>query len=125
MGKPDGCWGVGVTGGRTTLVEHWTSGSTWTAVPSPSPGAGLNFLTGIDGISPTDAWAVGTDSNADGSSEQSLILHWDGTAWTPVATPSAGGTDFLSSVAANASAGTWAVGFSGPTPTQTLAFPVR
>ena len=65
-------WVAGVEGDRHTLIEHWTGGSTWTVVPSPSPGAGFNFLTSINGISPTDIWAVGTDSNADGSATQGL-----------------------------------------------------
>jgi hypothetical protein len=45
-------WVVGGTGGRTTLIEHWTGGSTRTVVPSPNPGEGLNFLTSASGISP-------------------------------------------------------------------------
>ena len=84
-------WAVGGTGGRTTLVEHWTGGSTWTVVPSPSPGDGLNFLTSVSGISSTDIWAVGTDSNADGTVEKSLILHWNGISWQQVPGPSASG----------------------------------
>ncbi|HET9968705.1 MAG TPA: hypothetical protein VFQ68_10740 [Streptosporangiaceae bacterium] len=37
----------------------------WTVVPSPNPGTGSNFLTSINGISPTDIGAVGADSNAE------------------------------------------------------------
>src|SRR6478609_7057872 len=77
-------WVAGATGDRHTLIEPWT------VVPSPSPGAGFNSLTSINGISPNDMWAVGTDSNADGSAEQSLILHWNGTRWLQTPSPSPG-----------------------------------
>ena len=83
-------WVVGGTGTGTTLIEHWTGGSTWTVVPSPSPGAGRNGLTSVSGISPTDIWAVGSASNADGTMEKSLIVHLDGTSWTQVPSPSPG-----------------------------------
>ena len=36
-------WAVGrsiVSGRNTSLIEHWTGGSSWTAVPSPSPSPG-------------------------------------------------------------------------------------
>jgi hypothetical protein len=103
-------WVVGGTGGRTTLIEHWTGGSTWTVVPSPSPGEGLNFLTSVSGISPTDIWAVGTDSNADGTMEKSLILHYDGKSWTQVPSPSPATFNELTGVRAISANDAWAVG---------------
>jgi hypothetical protein len=103
-------WAVGGTGGRTTLIEHWTGGSTWTVVPSPSPGEGLNFLTSVSGISATDIWAVGTDSNADGTVEKSLILHWNGTRWTQSPSPSPGTFNQLTGVHEISANDAWAVG---------------
>ncbi|HEY4388878.1 MAG TPA: hypothetical protein VGN34_30885, partial [Ktedonobacteraceae bacterium] len=45
-----------------TLIEHW-NGSTWSVVPSPSPGSSpassFNFLNGIEALSPHNIWAVG------------------------------------------------------------------
>ena len=52
---------------------------------------------GIVATSPTDAWAVGR-----------VMLHWDGTSWTQVATPPADGD--LWAVAATGSDNVWAVG---------------
>jgi hypothetical protein len=104
-----------------TLIEHWTGGSTWTVVPSPSPGAGHNFLTGINGISPNDIWAVGTDSNADGSAEQGLILHWNGISWLQTPSPNPGTFTQLTAVHEISARDAWAVGFfANGTADQTL-----
>jgi hypothetical protein len=102
-------WVVGGTGTGTTLIEHWTGGSTWTVVPSPNPGA-RNGLTSVSGISPTDIWAVGTASNADGTMEKSLIVHFDGTSWAQVPSPSPGTFNQLTSVHEISSTDAWAVG---------------
>ncbi|HEX5302905.1 MAG TPA: hypothetical protein VFW50_38520, partial [Streptosporangiaceae bacterium] len=113
-------WVAGGSGGGT-LIEHWTGGSTWTVVPSPNPGAGSNSLNSINGVSPTDIWAVGTDSNADGSAEQGLILHWDGTSWTQTPSPSPGRFVQLNAVHAISASDAWAVGtFSDGSAFQTL-----
>lgn len=113
-------WVAGGSGGGT-LIEHWTGGSTWTVVPSPNPGAGSNSLTSINGISPNDLWAVGTDSNADGSVEQGLILHWNGTSWTQTPSPNPGEFVQLTAVHAISANDAWAVGtFSDGSAFQTL-----
>jgi hypothetical protein len=103
-------WVAGVTGDRHTLIEHWTGGSTWTVVPSPSPGAGFNDLTAIHGISATDIWAVGTASNADGSAENGLILHWNGTRWLQTPSPNPGTFTQLTGVHEISARDAWAVG---------------
>jgi len=116
-------WAVGEAGNGTTLIEHWTGGSTWTVVPSPSPGELFNFLSSVRGISPTDMWAVGFDANADGSVEKSLILHWDGKSWTQTPSPSPGTFTQLTGVRAISATDAWAVGTVGNgigTATQTL-----
>lgn len=54
-----------------------------------------------------------------------LALRWDGTAWTQAPSIQLGGPDsgdFLNGVSAISASEAWAVGFFGPTPTQTLAF---
>jgi len=113
-------WAVGGTGTGATLIEHWTGGSTWTVVPSPSPGAG-NGLTSVSGISPTDIWAVGTASNAGGTLEKSLILHWNGTRWTQSPSPSPGTFNQLTGVREISANDAWAVGtVSSGTGFQTL-----
>ncbi len=59
-----------------------------------------------------DAWAVGDYSTADGT--QTLILHWDGTAWTQVPSANAGGDERLDGVAATSAGNAWAVGTVTP-----------
>ena len=62
-------------------------------------------------ISASNAWAVG--NTLVGGVDQTLILHWDGSTWAPVPSPSPGGTSMdsdLSAVAATSAGNAWAVG---------------
>jgi hypothetical protein len=62
-------------------------------------------LSGVDGSSPTDVWAVG------GAGREPLIEHWDGTRWKRVATASGtNAPEFLDDVAAISPDDAWAVG---------------
>jgi plastocyanin len=82
-------WAVGSSpdgdGRSHTLVLHW-DGSGWTVVPSPSPAAYANDLSGVSAASATDIWAVGSQSIYGAGDAQSLALHWDGKTWAVVAT---------------------------------------
>jgi len=95
-----------------TLTVHWY-GSAWKLVPSPDPsGPALDQeLTGVAGSSAQDAWAVGFYYN--GSFDKSMILHWNGTSWKQVTSPSPGsqGT-FLEGVRTTSASNAWAVGSS-------------
>lgn len=123
----DNAWAVGdyFNGVITqTLTEHW-NGRTWQRVPSPNPGgsARINTLTGAAAISSSDAWAVGFYSN--GTADQTLIEHWNGSGWKQVRVPDLGqppaGSEFRA-ISASSAANAWAVGsyFNG-TANQTLA----
>src|SRR5215472_13810096 len=93
-----------------TLIEHW-NGTAWTQVPSPNPvgGSNHNFLTAVAATSATNAWAVGDYTQ--GRSAQTLILHWNGTAWTRVPSPNTHSfTSGLRGVAAISPTSAWAVG---------------
>jgi len=106
-------WAVGgyVTGSQSpTLILHW-DGTTWTQVPSPSPGGFLNELNGVHATSASDAWVVGISENNSGG-PQTLIEHWDGTAWTQVPGPSPEGS-FLAGVTATSARTAFAVGSAG------------
>jgi hypothetical protein len=99
-------WAVGESGSHL-LIVHW-NGSAWTRVASPSPPPDANAVGGygLQGVAATsthNAWAVGTTGS------HTLILRWNGTAWTQVASPSGS----LSSVAATSTTNAWAVGSSG------------
>jgi hypothetical protein len=111
-------WAVGSYGtfGPQTLALHW-NGASWTQVSTPNPGypSASDTLAAVSAVSATDAWAVGSYGNAD-FSEQTMVLNWDGTAWTLISSPSPGGTGGLGhgtellGVSATSRSSAWAVG---------------
>ncbi len=120
-------WAVGgyVSGTAfKTLILRW-NGAAWKEVASQNPGGSShdNVLAAVAATSSGNAWAVGAYSN--GTADQTLILHWNGTAWKKVASPDPGGsTQFndLAGVAATSARNAWAVGvYSNGTAIQTLA----
>lgn len=107
-------WAVGQECGTVCLgiILHW-DGTAWSQVPSPNPSPSYNDIIGVTAVSPTDAWAVGQYCVSACSSRifRSLILHWNGTAWSRVASPNPGPSDnIINGVAAASSADVWAVG---------------
>jgi len=94
-----------------TLIEHW-DGAAWSIVPSPNEYKRLNVLNGVTAISPSNAWAVGNATSSQAPDQTTLILHWDGTSWSTVPSPSpgTGGHNELSAVAAYSANDIWAVG---------------
>src|SRR4029077_13216462 len=93
------------------LVEHF-DGRRWRVVPTPVlPGAlGNGSFLGVAAISPADAWAVGLRSGKRPGAFITLAEHWDGTAWSIVASPNGANGGDLRSVAAAPGARPWAVG---------------
>src|SRR5438094_688788 len=79
-----------------TLVLHG-AGAHWRPVASPSPGGtGPNSFSGLAAVSAgsaSDAWAVGSYQDPSTYASLSLTLHWNGTAWNTISSPSPGGTD--------------------------------
>ncbi|HEY4257767.1 MAG TPA: hypothetical protein VGM66_11185 [Candidatus Udaeobacter sp.] len=109
-------WAAGesTTGGEEhNLIEH-RDGTAWSVIPSPPfPNTNVDFMQSISAISATDIWAVGafTIPNPEGSPLQTATLHWDGTNWTIVPSPSASTNfDVLNGVAAISSDDVSAVG---------------
>jgi hypothetical protein len=84
-------WAVGEASGKT-LTEHW-DGRSWQVIASPSKGTVNrvpNVLTSVVALAPDDVWAVGfADTEIDVS--KTLTLHWNGTSWSIVPSPSPGG----------------------------------
>jgi hypothetical protein len=106
-------WAVGSydAGSMTkTLVLRW-NGTAWTKVPSPNPGGAThtNQLSGVAATSASNAWAVGSYYYGD-SDWVTVILRWNGTAWTKVPSPNPGGFAGLIGVAATSASNAWAVG---------------
>jgi Bacterial Ig-like domain (group 3) len=112
-------WAVGsyndtTTGASKTLILHW-NGTAWRQVKSPNPGPVFSELHGVSAVSGSDAWAVGDYWNRTGTAYDSLILHWNGTAWTQVNSPNpspAGpfSSNYLLGVSARSGSDAWAVG---------------
>src|SRR6266700_3094663 len=109
-------WAVGTSentlGNDQTLILHW-DGTVWSIVASPTTGMVEGNLLGVAAVATNDEWAVGSFRNA-GGAFQTLTLHWDGTAWSIVPSPSPDGAfNDLFSVAAFSTSDVWAVGDSG------------
>jgi hypothetical protein len=69
---------------QSTLTESW-DGNSWTIVPSPSPGRGLNSLEGVSCTSSSSCTAVGYYDDGPGTTTQTLIQVWNGTNWSVAA----------------------------------------
>ncbi|HLH62087.1 MAG TPA: hypothetical protein VKV20_10425 [Ktedonobacteraceae bacterium] len=93
-----------------TLTEHW-NGTSWSVVSSPNAGSSDNFLLSVATVSTSDVWAVGNYLNSNGI-PQTLIEHWNGTAWNIVSSPNVGASDnLLFGLTAISSNDVWAVGY--------------
>jgi hypothetical protein len=115
--SPADAWAVGNYGNATctsstNVILHW-NGTAWSQVASPNPGAACNYLNGVTAISPTDAWAVGQSCAVAINTCSTLILHWNGTAWSKVASPSPGPGGYypLTAVTADSPTDAWATGY--------------
>ena len=112
--SPSDVWVVGSTalqgGGPEPLAEHWDGGS-WSIAPVPVPAAagalGGAQLDAVAAVSSGDVWAVGqvgvsswstSDGGQQWSSADTLIEHWEGTAWSVVPSPDAASRDGVSPV---------------------------
>jgi hypothetical protein len=107
-------WAVGrdltSTIGRA-LILHW-DGKAWTQIPSPNPSGSDNQLFSVHMTSATDGWAVGLAANSAGA-DLTFVLHWDGTAWTQIPSPTAGlrnGGGPLTGVSSLTGSDAWASG---------------
>jgi hypothetical protein len=92
------CWAVGFyqksSGPLLGEMLHW-NGEKWNAIAVPQPAgtakSSQNQLTDVTCIAARSCWAAGFFGKA-GSSILNLVLHWNGTKWTRVRVPEAGGT---------------------------------
>jgi len=65
-----------------TLILHW-NGNAWSQVASPKVLAGTaGQLSAITVVSATDAWAVGVTGSVGSGKDHTLLLHWNGKAWS-------------------------------------------
>ncbi len=83
-------WAVGVAVDSSApghpLIEHW-DGHSWSKIADgevPYQSVAGASLAAVSADSPNDVWAVG---EIDSGPSETLVEHWDGTAWHFVATP--------------------------------------
>ena len=124
----DDVWAVGGSDwfGSQPMIMHW-DGKTWTRMNAPVFTAG-GLLSSVTATSPHDAWAVGQIGNGAGdginAADRTLVLHWDGTSWTQVPSPTPAPGGGLASVSAVSPTDAWAIGWHGagaPGTSRTLA----
>ena len=109
---------VGAVVGALSLAATAFAATGWTVVSVPPSDPGTNaVLNGGSALSSTDAWTVGTQFGVAGSTPPPPIsYHWNGAAWSRVATPTvpnARGAG-LDAVSASSASDAWAVGFQQP-----------
>jgi hypothetical protein len=97
-----------------TVAEHF-DGTHWNLMTTVNPNTS-NFLDRPAAISSTDVWAVGHQYDTNYIA-QTLIEHWNGTAWSVVAAPPTGSE--LRTAAAVSSSDVWAIGTTGAGKTLT------
>jgi hypothetical protein len=114
--SPTHVWAVGeyeddATGAFKTLILRW-DGAEWSQVKSPNPSLKSNGLQDVDASSASNAWAVGYSKDDETRNRYpTLIVHWNGTRWTKVNSPSPYSQDEqLLDVATRSATDAWAVG---------------
>jgi hypothetical protein len=112
-------WAVGCTAlcflssaSPHTVLLRW-NGSVWKQTPSPGP-AKIGALNGVAATSASNAWAVGCAGHCFGpmAATSTMIVHWNGTVWKYVSSPSPSGNSVLTAVAATSTQNAWAVGYT-------------
>ena len=115
-------WAVGVaTHGDTAseanaapLIEHLT-GSGWKVISTPSVPDGAGELDAVTAVDAHNVWAVGSYVGPNRGALQTLIEHWDGSAWSIVSSPNpdVSNDNSLHAVVAINSHDVWAGGLVG------------
>src|SRR2546423_12176158 len=89
-------WAVGSIcgpGTARTLTVHW-NGSQLAVIPSPNESnLDASELLAVSALSSNDVWAVGDYKVDFQYIWETLVEHWDGTAWTIMSTPNPAGAD--------------------------------
>jgi hypothetical protein len=93
-------------GGPQVPVSLRLAGPAWKKVPVKAPSNAV--LSAVSFAPGGTAWAAGSTGLS------TLILRWNGTAWTRVASPSPGSNDTLDGLGFSSASYGWAVGTSGP-----------
>jgi hypothetical protein len=116
---------VGGNGARGLGIEHW-NGHQWRATALPKLGLTGNDLSfanvqGFADIGPRDVWAdISTLNNSGTNPPGTILLHWNGKAWSRVKFPYIGSA--TASVGYDGHGGIWLVTWNGTGAHLTLWF---
>jgi len=103
------------------LAMHW-NGASWTMFPVPAPNRDCP-LSDVVAIASNDVWAVGMAFDFSiPSHSKAITMHWDGSVWRIIPSPTTGpfDADGLAAVTAISSNDIWAIGNSVDRRQQTL-----
>ena len=106
--------GAGEDAGSQIFAERW-NGTQWQQVPTTNIVRQDERLLGVSASGPDDAWAVGNTNSIGAASHDTLAAHWNGTAWSIVASPA--GLISADRISAASATDIWA----GQAPQQTIA----
>jgi hypothetical protein len=109
-------WAVGYIqvgfSAQQPLAVHW-DGSSWSLVTTPSTSPANNdILWSVTALSPGDVWAAGYSVDRVSGNYNTLIEHWNGSAWSIVPSPNPSGSiyNFLWGIAAASPNDIWVMG---------------
>jgi hypothetical protein len=108
-------WAGGIAGGHA-LMLHW-NGVAWNQVPIPQADPTYSYISGVAATSATNAWAAEWDEDG---TNNTVILHWDGSTWKRASSPGPPGYDNVTSVAAVSAKDAWAAGYNNAGDGSTL-----
>jgi len=114
---------IATMAGVICLIAGIAAGGGGTAQASPAAPSGTGYVTGgqllgVGTAGPASAWAVGYTGTA--TTPKTLMLHWNGSAWSKVTAPAVlnGSPGQLSGITVVSAKDAWAVGFTGAYPDQ-------
>jgi hypothetical protein len=97
-------------GGITGAALRW-NGAAWSRLAVPATTGGSAF-TAVKAFTGSDAWAVGGTTGSGNSSDSTVAMHYNGTAWAVTPTPSPGTRhNILLAVDGSGPTDVWAVGY--------------
>jgi hypothetical protein len=110
------CFAAGsaaVANGSKPLVERW-NGTAWSIATTPNPDPTRYIvLNGVGCVTATNCLAAGTSTANGGENSKTMVLRWNGIAWSVVASPnSSSDYTFLNDVACASTTNCFAVGGS-------------
>jgi hypothetical protein len=97
---------------KTAVALRW-NGSAWSRQAVPKPAGTDTEFAAVKAFSASDAWAVGQTATAGSTFRKTLAMHYNGTAWAAVPTPSPGSrTNFVTAVDGVSGSDVWLAGYS-------------